>query len=923
MDILSRLAPLRSPFFNVPTEEVAAVLMSASDKESRVAIARSTVLSRLLELHSSPAFGCSPKLSEALMQLVQTVAQDLCSLVEEETLKQATAAGKTLNRKRVQRLREWAEPAEQGLMSQFDVAEDDKEGVAAAFKAREAHHKQRAEEVRRRRRDFASEKRGLVEAAVPTATQHLAAELFAHPPTLRAMVKVLETADTTTAAVNSCLVTLNAMCAARLPATARKQAGGVSVGKRLLEELLEVAKGISSTTTDYLEYRTQQIQEALKAHLEETGGKPTGAQFFISDDPPSHEVKLQRLTRTLAAVSHHDHLDEQGHEEQGEALQPSLEQLQGKWRSHMDNVAHVRQSFVVFEGSDGSLSDPAELQEVGGELRLFDHGIDFFGGRWIEWQDGDVWRRDDEETQLASYVDFKNVLSPLWGAASTYLAEMETVQQTLGDSFQPPPRVLPLVEALFAFHEIDPKCSYQPLLPVSRNTPLLPELQIVDKKSMPITDDRIMPHAASTVSLDVDEQSRDPVKAFAVRYKKLLNALIKKNASLLETSLRALLGYSSCIDFHNKRNWFRERIKKDQDQHRHQTSIKISRSNVFHDSFLRLRRPAQTLKGNLRVTFKGEEGVDGGGLKREWFQVLAKEMFNPDYALFIPSEEGNTFQPNPNSSINQEHLSYFNFVGRVVGLAVYSGVMLDAYFTRSLYKHMLGITPDYRDIQSIEPEYYKSLLWILENDPAPLDHDFTIDIDNFGKMETVELCEDGKNTTVSETNKHVYVQRVAEYKTTVTIKQQLTEFLKGFFDIIPRHLIKIFSPEELELLICGTPDIDIADWKANTDYVGYTNTSPQVRWFWQVVDEMEHDDRLLLMQFITGSSKVPLTGFKDLEGMSGKQRFNIHRTGERVMLPASHTCFNQLDLPEYDTFEMLKEKLEKAVFMGHVGFGFI
>jgi E3 ubiquitin-protein ligase HUWE1 len=99
----------------------------------------------------------------------------------------------------------------------------------------------------------------------------------------------------------------------------------------------------------------------------------------------------------------------------------------------------------------------------------------------------------------------------------------------------------------------------------------------------------------------------------------------------------------------------------------------------------------QELRGRLHITFQNEEGVDAGGLSREFFAILAKEMFNPNYALFMSTEDGCTFQPNPNSSINLDDLNYFRFVGRIVGKAVTDGYLLDAHFTRSLYKHMIGI----------------------------------------------------------------------------------------------------------------------------------------------------------------------------------------------------------------------------------------
>ena len=97
------------------------------------------------------------------------------------------------------------------------------------------------------------------------------------------------------------------------------------------------------------------------------------------------------------------------------------------------------------------------------------------------------------------------------------------------------------------------------------------------------------------------------------------------------------------------------------------------------------------MRGRLHITFRNEAGVNAGGLLREFFGILAKEIFIPNYALFTLTEDGCMFQPNQNSSINPDHLSYFRFVGRIVGKAVSDGFLLDVHFTRSLYKHMLGL----------------------------------------------------------------------------------------------------------------------------------------------------------------------------------------------------------------------------------------
>jgi E3 ubiquitin-protein ligase HUWE1 len=124
-------------------------------------------------------------------------------------------------------------------------------------------------------------------------------------------------------------------------------------------------------------------------------------------------------------------------------------------------------------------------------------------------------------------------------------------------------------------------------------------------------------------------------------------------------------------------------------------------------------------------------------------------------------------------------------------------------------------------------------------------------------------------------------------------------------------------------LISGLPEVDVDDLRANTEYTGYTAASPVVQWFWELVREMDKQDLALLVQFVTGTSKVPLDGFKALQGVHGPQKFQIHKAyGPTDRLPSAHTCFNQLDLLEYESKEQLKERLLKAIHEGSEGFGF-
>ncbi|XP_010542518.1 PREDICTED: E3 ubiquitin-protein ligase UPL1-like isoform X2 [Tarenaya hassleriana] len=420
---------------------------------------------------------------------------------------------------------------------------------------------------------------------------------------------------------------------------------------------------------------------------------------------------------------------------------------------------------------------------------------------------------------------------------------------------------------------------------------------------------------------------------FAEKHRRLLNAFVRQNPSLLEKSLSMMLKAPRLIDFDNKKAYFRSRIRQQHDQHiSGPLRISVRRAYVLEDSYNQLRmRSPQDLKGRLNVQFQGEEGIDAGGLTREWYQLLSRVIFDKGALLFTTVGNNVTFQPNPNSVYQTEHLSYFKFVGRVVAKALLDGQLLDVYLTRSFYKHILGVKVTYHDIEAVDPDYYKNLKWLLENDVSDiLDLTFSMDADEekhilYEKAEVTdyELKPGGRNIRVTEETKHEYVDLVASHILTNAIRPQINAFLEGFNELIPRDLVSMFNDKELELLISGLPEIDLDDLKANTEYTGYTPASPVVQWFWEVVKAFSKEDMARLLQFVTGTSKVPLEGFKALQGISGPQRFQIHKAyGAPERLPSAHTCFNQLDLPEYSSKEQLQERLLLAIHEASEGFGF-
>ncbi|RDL40186.1 Hect, E3 ligase [Venustampulla echinocandica] len=417
---------------------------------------------------------------------------------------------------------------------------------------------------------------------------------------------------------------------------------------------------------------------------------------------------------------------------------------------------------------------------------------------------------------------------------------------------------------------------------------------------------------------------------FTEEHRKILNDLVRHTPKLMSGTFSLLVKNPKVLEFDNKRNYFNRSVHAKAPNGRQSfppLQLSVRRDQVFHDSFksLYFQTGDQMKYGKLSIRFHGEEGVDAGGVTREWFQVLSRQMFDPGYALFIPvSSDRTTFHPNQLSSINEEHLMFFKFIGRIIGKALYEGRVLDCHFSRAVYKRILGKPVSVKDMESLDPEYYKSLVWMLENDITDIiTETFSVDNDKFGVVETIDFIPNGRNIPVTEDNKHEYIRLMVEWKLTGSVQEQLDDFLKGFHDIIPAELIAIFNEQELELLISGLPEIDVDDWKSNTEYHNYSASSPQIQWFWRALRSFDKEERAKLLQFVTGTSKVPLNGFKELEGMNGFSRFNIHRDyGNKDRLPSSHTCFNQLDLPEYESYEALRQQVLTAITAGSEYFGF-
>lgn len=345
--------------------------------------------------------------------------------------------------------------------------------------------------------------------------------------------------------------------------------------------------------------------------------------------------------------------------------------------------------------------------------------------------------------------------------------------------------------------------------------------------------------------------------------------------------------------------------------------ISVSRQTLFEDSFQQIMNmKPYDLRRRLYIIMRGEEGLDYGGIAREWFFLLSHEVLNPMYCLFEYAGKNNyCLQINPASSINPDHLTYFRFIGRFIAMALYHGKFIDTGFTLPFYKRMLNKRPTLRDLESIDPEFYNSIIWIKENnlDECGLELFFIQDMEILGKVTTHELKEGGENIRVTEENKEEYIMLLTDWRFTRGVEEQTKAFLDGFNEVAPLEWLRYFDEKELELMLCGMQEIDMSDWQKNAIYRHYTKSSKQIQWFWQVVKEMDNEKRIRLLQFVTGTCRLPVGGFAELIGSNGPQKFCIDRVGKETWLPRSHTCFNRLDLPPYKSYEQLKEKLLYAI----------
>jgi len=343
--------------------------------------------------------------------------------------------------------------------------------------------------------------------------------------------------------------------------------------------------------------------------------------------------------------------------------------------------------------------------------------------------------------------------------------------------------------------------------------------------------------------------------------------------------------------------------------------LQVRRDHIVEDALVELEvvvmENPQDLKKQLVVEFEAEQGIDEGGVSKEFFQLIVEEIFNPDYGMFIYSPESQCFWFNPTSF---ESDAQFTLIGIVLGLAIYNNVILDLHLPSVIYRKLAGKKGLLEDLKDFKPSVYQGLKDLLTYQGEDMEDVFVQPFqisytDLFDTVITMDLKEGGGNLLVNQANKQEYVELYADFLLNKSVEKQYLALKRGFLMVTAESpLSMMFTPAELEMLVCGEKEFDFNDLENSTEYDGgFSSTTEAVRWFWSAVHEMDLEDKRRLLQFTTGSDRIPVGGL-------AKLKLIIARNGpDSERLPSAHTCFNVLLLPEYSSKEKLTDLLMKAI----------
>lgn len=345
------------------------------------------------------------------------------------------------------------------------------------------------------------------------------------------------------------------------------------------------------------------------------------------------------------------------------------------------------------------------------------------------------------------------------------------------------------------------------------------------------------------------------------------------------------------------------------DAHNHYLLITVSRENIVSDTIRELSHLRERdLKKPLRVKFLDEEAEDGGGVQKEFFMLVLREILDPKYGMFQEYEETRSIWFSENSF---EDEAMYCLIGTIFGLVIYNFRIIHVPFPLALYRKLLGERVTLSDLRALSPTVANSLQSLLDYQEPDFqevfDLNFNISRDVFGEIKTIELKPTDGTVPVTLENKQEYVDLYVDYILNRSVSSHYHAFYTGFMKVCGGRVLQLFHAHELMAVVIGNENYDWHALEEAADYRnGYSSSDQVIRWFWEVLHEMTLADKKKFLLYLTGSDRIPIQGMKVI-------KITIQPTTDDKYLPVAHTCFNLLDLPRYRTKERLKYKLLQAI----------
>ena len=329
-------------------------------------------------------------------------------------------------------------------------------------------------------------------------------------------------------------------------------------------------------------------------------------------------------------------------------------------------------------------------------------------------------------------------------------------------------------------------------------------------------------------------------------------------------------------------------------------TLNIVRSKFFQS--LEKKYPEKDFRGEFYISYENEEGIDAGGLKRDFFECLGTYAVRKNVNMF--EKIGDHYRIHPDSDPK---------LMKIYGSAVANGIIhkfkVPISFCNSLLKILLEIPLQPSDLAKESPEVYDNLMSLTKYSDEDLQSSY-LDFSVTQKKKIIPLKADGEKISVKRANLDEYINLMINWELTNYAKESINEFKKGFFEV-SKPLKTLFSIEEFRYIMCGLDEDYISIFRDKIEC--YTAMEKYKRWIIRWLEERGLETVKMFLKFVTGSSLIPV----DKSGW----RIKISSQNNEDNLPVSHTCFFTIEIPFYKTYEILCEKLDKAIELDNDYFG--